>query len=478
MNSVNISRTALFLLFPLLLIAGGCHNSQKKANKHKNAAPVAIYKPGVAVNHVPIAADTSESYALYLPSNYTTTQKFPVVFFFDAHKRGAIVVKKYKNVAEKLGFILVASNNSENGQTTDVRNQILYHFMQDVEKRFSLDPQRIYTSGFSGGARVAAGIGLFNKSVAGTMGLEAGFPGIQQIPDNHLTWVGVVGNLDFNYLELKNLESQLDKIGMRNLLIVYPGKHALPPAKIFERAYDFLDFTAMRQKITPLNQAVIDSVKLIYNKIRLRAKKNHHPLKQLEADQALVKNLEGLTDVTSYQKEIKRLSASRAVQTEIKRENALMKTEAEYQQKFNEAMNSRDAAWWKNEILDIYKKKKASRFEDEKLMNQRLLNYLSLTSYLYANGSINNGQLDAAKKFLMMYQMVDPENNMVYFLKAEYFALKNQNDKALSSLQDAVDHGFNDSYRIRANKYFQGLKGSPKLARILEEMRQKSKVQE
>ncbi len=475
MNSGNISRTALFLLLPLFLLTSACNNSQKKANKHKNVTPLANYKPGTAADHVPCATDTSESYALYLPSDYKPTEKFPVIFFFDAHKRGALVVKKYKNVAEKLGFILVASNNSENGQPANVRNKILFHFMQDVEKRFTLDPQRIYTSGFSGGARVAAGIGLFNKSVAGAIGLEAGFPGIRQVPDNHLSWVGVVGNLDFNYLELKNLKSQLNRLGMNNLLIVYPGKHALPPAKIFERAYDFLDFTAMRKRIIPVNQKLIDSVKLTYDKIRLNAVKKHQPLRQLETDEALVKNLEGLTDVSFYKNEIKHLSASRTVQVKKKREADLMKTEAETQQKFNEAMNERDAAWWKHQIQIIYQKKKAARYEDEKLMNQRLLNYLSLTSYLYANGSIDNGQLAAAKKFLMMYQMVDPENNMVYFLKAEYYALKKQNGKALASLQDAVNHGFSDGHRIQINKYFKNLRTSPKFSHILEEIKEKSK---
>lgn len=478
MNSGNISRMALFLLFPLLLLAGACNNSQKKAKKHKNITPQANYKPGVVFGHVQCAADTAESYALYLPSDYTPTRPFPIIFFFDAHKRGALVVKKYKDVAGKLGFILVASNNSENGQPVRVRNQILFHFMQDVEKRFSLDPKQIYTSGFSGGARVAAGIGLFNKSVSGSIGLEAGFPGIQQIPDNHLTWVGVVGNLDFNYLELKNLEDQLDRLGMKNLLIVYPGKHALPPAKIFERAFDFLDLTAMRKKIIPVNQKLIDSVKLTYDKIRLNAIKKHQPLKQLETDQALVKNLEGLTDVALYKKEIKRLSASRAVQIKKKREAALMKIEAETQQQFNKAMNERNAAWWKHQIQIIYQKKKAAHYEDAKLMNQRLLNYLSLTSYLYANGSIDHGQLDAAKKFLMIYQMVDPENNMVYFLKAEYYALKNQKEKALNSLQNAVNHGFIDAVRTRKNAYFQKLKTYKKFNQLLEEMQQKSKVQE
>ncbi len=471
MYSGNISRKTLLFIFPLLLLAGACHNSQKKENNHKNITPLTIFQPGVMVDHVSCTADTSESYALYLPSNYSPNQKFPIVFFFDAHARGALVVKKYKNVAESQGFILVASNSSENGQSEDVRNQILYHFMQDVEKRFSLDPQRIYTAGFSGGARIAAGIGLFNKSIAGAMGFEAGFPGIRQIPDNHLTWVGVVGNKDFNYLEMKNLEDRLNSLGMKNLFLVYPGIHALPPPEMFKKAFEFMMLDAMRKHVIPVNQSLIDSVKTDYDQIRLHAQKDHHCMQQLKADQTLVKNLKGLTDIAFYQKEIKHLSASRKCQNQLKRDAALNATEGEFQQQYAESMSSRDAAWWKHEILNIYKKKKASKYEDEKLMNQRLLNYLSLMSYLYANGSLKNGQMDETKKFLMMYQMVDPNNSEVYFIKAEYYALINQNAKVFESLQDALKHGFKDAYRIKNNSYFQKLRSSEKFNQILGEIK-------
>ncbi len=467
MNSVNRPTIHLLLVFSLLLFATACQNTPKKEKKASPVLPEVTFQPGQTVDHVPCAADTSESYALYLPSDYNPNKVYPVVFFFDAHARGALVVKKYKSVAESLGFILVASNNSKNGQPPEVNNKILYHFMQDVEQRFSLDPQRIYTAGFSGGARIAAGIGLFNKSVAGTIGLEAGFPGIRQIPDTHLTYVGVVGNLDFNYLEMKNLDNELNKLGMTHLLIVYPGKHALPPAGIFKRAFEFQMLEAMRKYIVPINQTRIDSVKTDYDKLRAEAMKAHDELQQLEADQGMVTNLKGLMDVSFYEKEIRRLSASKACQQEIRLQMALDKTESGLQQKYAESLNSQDAAWWKHEIENLYHKKKAARMEAVRLMNQRLLNYLSLMSYLYADGAIKNGNMDTTKKFLMIYEMVDPGNPEVYLMKAEYYAITGRDAEVIPSLQEALNHGFTDAYRIRENKYFQKFKADPGFEKIL-----------
>lgn len=467
---------ASLLLLILLTLTTACHQATRKENKQKSV-PVAVdAKPGKVMDQVPCAADTSESYALYLPSDYSPKHLFPVIFFFDAHARGALVVKKYKSVAEDLGFILAASNSSQNGQTQKQVSQILYHFMQDVEQRFSVDPQRIYTAGFSGGARVAAVIGLFNKSVAGTIGLEAGFPPVRQIPDTHLTWVGVVGNTDFNYLEMKDLSSRLDAMGMRNLLLVYQGKHELPPAMMFKNAYEFLMLDAMRKQIAPKDHSLIDTVKKHFEQSRLQAKKDKHCLQQLEADQSLVKSLEGLTDVSFYQNEIQALASSRTCQLRKKEIAALMQTEANKQQKFSKSLSSEGSGWWRHQIQELYRKKSVARDEQVKLMDQRLLNYLSLTSYLYAESSLRNRQMEETEKFLMIYKMVDPDNLEVYFMNAEFEALQNQNDKALKSLQEAVDHGFSDAYRIENNNYFKSLKTSAPFNRILNEVKSRTQT--
>jgi len=149
---------------------------------------------------------------------------------------------------------------------------------------------------------------------------------------------------------------------------------------------------------------------------------------------------------------------------------ALLETEGFFQQKFSESMSTQDASWWKRQILELYRKKNVARDEQVKLMDQRLLNYLSLMSYLYANNSLQNRQMDATKKFLMIYQMVDPDNSEVYFMKAEFEAFQNQNAKALKSIQKAINHGFKDVYRMKNNAYFETLKASPKFTKMLKEI--------
>ncbi len=55
-----------------------------------------------------------QSYALYLPSNYTPSKRWPILYAFDPGARGRIPVTLYKDAAEKHGYIVAGSNNSQN----------------------------------------------------------------------------------------------------------------------------------------------------------------------------------------------------------------------------------------------------------------------------------------------------------------------------------------------------------------------------
>jgi len=133
--------------------------------------------PGRVIERIGCYGDPAESYALYLPSNYTPARKWPIVYAFDPMARGRVPVDKYQEVAERYGYILVASNNSRNGPLylSMGASQAIW---QDTHVRFPLAPRRAYaTTGFSGGARVACALGrMAAGEVAGVIGMGAGFP--------------------------------------------------------------------------------------------------------------------------------------------------------------------------------------------------------------------------------------------------------------------------------------------------------------
>ena len=83
----------------------------------------------------------------------------------------------------------------------------------DVLKRLSLDRQRIFATGFSGGARVSS---FFNKiiknPVRGLIACGAGISEMLKIDQLECNFFyGISGIADFNYQEMRKLDRVLDK---------------------------------------------------------------------------------------------------------------------------------------------------------------------------------------------------------------------------------------------------------------------------
>ena len=77
----------MFAFVLLLLIAtpyGG------RAQDNQPVIPV-----GQVVEKVACARDPNETYALYLPSNYVSTRKWPILYALDPGARGRIPVERF-----------------------------------------------------------------------------------------------------------------------------------------------------------------------------------------------------------------------------------------------------------------------------------------------------------------------------------------------------------------------------------------------
>src|SRR4029450_10547964 len=99
---------------------------------------------------------------------------------------------------------------------------------------FSIDPQRVYLAGMSGGARVATGIARANNNIAGVSASSAGYPDSQPRASVPFAIFGTAGTEDFNYIEMRLLDR---KLSSPHFLAVFPGGHTLPPDDV---AFDAL----------------------------------------------------------------------------------------------------------------------------------------------------------------------------------------------------------------------------------------------
>src|SRR5207302_11018186 len=159
-------------------------------------------------------ANKQHSYALFLPSDYTPTKLWPVIYAFDSRARGKDPVDLFKDVAEKYGYIVAGSNNSEDGPVApDLEAAEIMGV--DTHRRFSIDSTRTYLTGFSGGGRLSAVIALRCGCVAGVFSHGAGFP-LNFVPakqDATFLYFATTGEREINYPEIMRLSQQLDDAG-------------------------------------------------------------------------------------------------------------------------------------------------------------------------------------------------------------------------------------------------------------------------
>ncbi len=276
---------------------------------------------GAIVDPVACAADPSQTYALYLPSSYTADRKWSVLFAFHPMARGRLIVEKYQAAAERYGYIVAASNNSRNGPY-EVSAAAARAMSMDVERRFSIDPKRVYLTGFSGGARVSMGIALGNADIAGVIASSAGFPDSTPRSTVKFAIFGTAGSEDFNYLEMRMLDR---KLSSPHFLAVFQGGHALPTGDVAAEAIEWMELQAVRSRRRASDDALLQRL-LETRREQLAA--STEVTETVYLLKALIADFDGLLDVKAEAARLGELSRRPEVEKALKRERAFDENEA------------------------------------------------------------------------------------------------------------------------------------------------------
>src|SRR5436305_6378712 len=212
--------------------------------------------PGTVHSSVTVAADATNSYALYLPSAYSPAKRWPLLLVFDPFARGEVSVKLFHEAAEKYGFIVVGSNNSRNFADPSAAIRVLW---ADIKERYAIDPPRIYTAGLSGGARVASTVALACKTcIAGVIANSAGLPSGATPPGPDVSdWFLSAGTTDFNYPEQLHLKETFDARKVVSRFVVFDGPHNWMPKEFAERALAWLQLRAMVKGLVPVDKEFV-----------------------------------------------------------------------------------------------------------------------------------------------------------------------------------------------------------------------------
>jgi predicted esterase len=282
--------------------------------------PAQNLQAGVLLAHQTCVAKPDQSYAVYLPSQYNPGKRWPIIYAFDPAARGNVPVELMKDAAERHGYIVVGSNNSRNG-SWKIEAEAAQAVLEDTHERLSLDDHRVYFAGFSGGARVASQIAQRCKCAAGVLLNGAGFS-LGAPPSRDVTFAvfAAVGNFDFNYPEVAQLDDKLQEAGFPHVLRHFDGPHQWGPASLMEEALAWFRLVAMKQSREPRDDAFI-ATQIAEATVRSRAFEqsgdSYAAWREYLQEAA---TFDGLTDATALRQAAASLATQKSVRDGAKRE--------------------------------------------------------------------------------------------------------------------------------------------------------------
>jgi predicted esterase len=430
------------------------------------------FEVGKIIDTVICKTDPFESYALYIPAK-GNTQSLPVVYFFDPHGKGSFPLNKYKSLAEEYNFILIGSNNSKNGTDWTATENIINTLFNDSQKRLKIEHDRIYTCGFSGGAKVASYAALDHNEVSGVIVGGAGLPDGIAAANFNFTFTILSGEGDMNMTDLVALDSDLNKTQTIHRIIFFNGKHEWVPEDIMSIAFTGLQFDAMRSNIIPTNETFIHNYIGGSKKRFTNYSKENKLIKAVDECKLSISMLNGLTKETDWfkQKEIL-VNSSYLFQQQLKAEAGLLQREQDLKNFYGQQFQQEDMNFWAKTINALQSKAQIQNAEGA--MYQRLLAYLSLAFYSITNKFINANQDNEARYFVGLYKLADPTNSDAWYFSAILNARNNDPKATEEDLLKAVQNGFTDTKQMEQQPEFKNLATQIDFLKIEKMMSQKN----
>ena len=412
-------------------------------------SPAALAK-GIILDRVVTANHPDQSYALYLPSDYSPDRFWPVVFSFDPGAHGKTPVELQKEAAERYGYILAASNNSRNGpggQQAEAADAMV----QDAWSRFPLDNRRIYFAGFSGGARVAAALALHCKCAAGVLLSGAGFPiGVEPSRDAAFPVFSAVGVFDFNYSEVLPLQDKLNQAGYAHWLRVFDGQHQWAPAEVMQEALEWFQVQAQKSRSSPRDAAFLNAQ---FAKDVARAnslEQSGNLLNAWRENLQIAATFDGLLDVTAIRGKADSLGREKSVREGAKRERSEFDEQAQLTARITGGLlnpvesspaNPEDSTSLEDEVRQLHSRALAEKRPDHLRVYSRAVGNVAVASMESGSRFLEIKDYPSAIRSFRCATEAAPEFATAWSNLAVAYSLVGRKKETFAALRHARDVG-------------------------------------
>lgn len=499
-------------IFLAVLAAATCRASSALA------AETPAFSRGQVVPRVVCEGNVLQSYALYLPSNFQPLKKWPIIYAFDPGARGSVPVEAFKPAAEQYGYIVVGSNNSQNGPMGPSIAAVQAVWL-DTHARFPIDDAHVYATGFSGGAHVATRMAqMLSGRVAGVIASGGALLGdFEPTPPAKFAFYGLAGIGDFNYRAMKEVDQKLAGLGFAHRFEVFEGAHQWPPPEACAAALEWMEIQALKAGRQPGDEKFL-------------SEQFDSHLKKADAEQAagrlyaafhqyqeIAEDFRGLLEVAPIEAKIEQLRANREFQQAAKQE------EKREQKRDEQDMQNTRKSWALLSYLansaaggprggresdsgdddespsltgpagpdtaslgeaselerlvvalnlsGLRKKAKERKDSDEGILAERQIQRVMVSLVEISRDLVEQKKYRTAVTALTIAQEAAPESPWVLFSLARALALDGKKPRALKTLTIAVEKGLVRRESIENERAFDILRDDPKYKALIEKLK-------
>lgn len=421
------------------------------------AAQEIVLKKGTILDAIPVNDSIAESFALYLPTSFETSKKWPVVFVFDMQGRGKRALSMYREAAEKQGYVLAASNSVNDTISLSKNILIANRMLNSISMLLPIQRGRTYTSGFNGGARLASLLPIYLKGIRGVISCGATIANEQVLSDkNKFHFIGIVGTEDYNYLPMINSQKLLNRLKFPNQLLFFEGGQKWPETKYLSEAMEILTLAAMSKGYMARDSIFVDtSYKKNLGEVSTLISENK-PLMANKLLEEIIGVYKNFKDVDSLKKSAKTLKRTKLFRSRNRSQNAaffkevLIKDDyAYYLEEDVLTYNYNNLGWWKYQMDELVKYEKSSNIF-EKQMGRRLKSFINALiadniDVVQANTPVD----EEALLFLWMVNTITDAKNYDPYLKIISLSSKVEDyGTALFYLEELLKNGYTNTEEL------------------------------
>lgn len=409
-------------------------------------------KKGVVVDSIQVNDSIPETYAVYLPSNFSMDKTWPVIFVLDPDGRGRTAAQLFRQAAEEQGYIVAASNNIRDEDSLLNNLKVSTRLLNGVFNYFPIDRNRIYTAGLAEGARAASALPTIFGTIQGVMAVGDVWINPEFAKqDNSYSFIGLAGYKDHIMYTLEESVRFFNRNKIPASLYKFNGSEEWPSADVVSNALGEFTLQAMAKGYMEEDPALVET--LYRNEMEtaetlrrtLEFYKAYQLLEQMEQKYAPFDKKDELKEKQKNLRRSRVFKTQRREYRRAKEDEQFLK--AEYFDFFNldvVTANFENLGWWSQQLKEL---REFQEGEDQakREMAHRLEGFLqSLAENTVTQLNNENASIDQLIFTNILRTIYEPKNPEGYMSIISLSASDGDYGTALLYLEDLLKTGYDD----------------------------------